>query len=370
MGSSDLTKKRNANMDLLRMISMMMVTVLHALGKSGLLLPMSGDLNLNGWLAWGLECLSIGAVNIFMLLSGYFLIFSEFKIPRLLEIVFQTFFYTFGTFLFFEATGKLSGEKQGIYELLQYALPIHMDVYWFVTVYVVLYLFLPVLSNGVKNITQKQMKIMILCLVIYGCFFKSFLPFHLAVDKRGYSFLWYLTLFLIGAYFRLYGFAFLKKAWQGWLIFLLGTIWIYAEIYVINWINARTGRLAELLQISLDYNHVFVLAASVGIFEAFLLGKQLPVKLGKVVYALSPMALGVYLFQENPLLRYEWQKWFGLQGALQEGTALFLCRVLGAVLAMYTLGTAIDFARRMLFRFVGKGCGLGFRKSEKGNKEC
>ena len=80
--------KRNANMELLRILSMLMVTMLHALGKSGLLIPLEGSVPGNAWIAWIFEVLSIGAVNIFMLISGYYLIKSEFRWKRLAELIF------------------------------------------------------------------------------------------------------------------------------------------------------------------------------------------------------------------------------------------------------------------------------------------
>lgn len=66
--------KRLANFELLRCIAMMMVVVLHFLGKSGILAPLS-QTSLAGYeyLAWGVESLCIVAVNVYMLISGYFL---------------------------------------------------------------------------------------------------------------------------------------------------------------------------------------------------------------------------------------------------------------------------------------------------------
>ena len=62
------SQSRNANMELLRIISMIMVTMLHALAKSDLLPTFVMDVSFNGWIAWVLEVLSIGAVNIFIFL--------------------------------------------------------------------------------------------------------------------------------------------------------------------------------------------------------------------------------------------------------------------------------------------------------------
>lgn len=339
-------------MDLLRMLSMMMVTMLHALDKSGLLTNAGEVVGFNGCLAWIMESFSICAVNIFMILSGYFLIRSEFKTGRLLELVFQTFFYTAGTFSAYYLSGQIDAAQMNIYQLLRYFLPIHMDVYWFITAYIALYLLLPLLQKGVINLSQKELEKVILILLAYECLIKSILPVKLAEDAKGYSLLWYVILFLIGAYFKLYGFRFIKKASHGWLLYVSASLLAFAEVACIYFVSDRTGRLKEMVRVSMDYNHVFPLLAAVGIFGAFLMGKQIPKAFGKIVIKLSPYALGVYLFQENDLLRYEWQKWFGLQGALSDPLPLFLGRVIGAVLAMYALGTAIDFLRSLLFRLV------------------
>ena len=45
-------------MELLRIVTMLMVTVLHALGKGGLLQPITAELPFGGWVTWFLECLS------------------------------------------------------------------------------------------------------------------------------------------------------------------------------------------------------------------------------------------------------------------------------------------------------------------------
>ncbi|MCR4618522.1 MAG: acyltransferase family protein, partial [Lachnospiraceae bacterium] len=166
-------------MELLRIISMIMVTMLHALAKSDLLPTFVMDVSFNGWVAWILEVLSIGAVNIFMLISGYFLVNSEFKLKRLIELIFQTFFYSAVPFVVFLASGKLDPEEKGIYQLLNNFLPIHMDTYWFITAYVVVYMLSPVITKGLKAVTKKQLITVIVCLLIYECVLKSILPFRL-----------------------------------------------------------------------------------------------------------------------------------------------------------------------------------------------
>ena len=78
---------RMANLELLRCVAMMMVVALHYLGKGELLTDLSGEaLGGAGLAAWLLESFCIVAVNVYMLISGYFLCSSSFKPSRLLSL--------------------------------------------------------------------------------------------------------------------------------------------------------------------------------------------------------------------------------------------------------------------------------------------
>lgn len=357
MAAAGLTEeKRNANMDLLRLLSMMMVTMLHALGKSDLLGLLGADLPIGGWITWILEALSISAVNVFMLLSGYYLIHSKFKLVRLFELIFQVFFYVIGSLLVFVVAGKISLKSLTIYDALQVVFPVHMEVYWFITAYVVIYMLLPILSGGVKALTEKQFRITLICLLVYECAFKSVLPVRLTTDTRGYTFFWYVIVFLLGAYFRLYGFRFLTNSLRGILLYGLATIGCLAELFVLALIYLHTGRLKDMLRVSMDYNHVFTLLAAVGLFVTFLHAKPMGQKAGKLVIRLAPYALGVYLLQESLPFRYEWQNWFGLNGALAKSLPELLLRLFAAVLAMFMLGILADMVRALLFSLLLKLC--------------
>jgi surface polysaccharide O-acyltransferase-like enzyme len=87
-------KKRIVSIELLRIIAMMMVVTLHYLDKGGVLPSLTGEMTLNGYVAWGVECLAIVAVNVYMLISGYLLVETGFKPGRLIELLCQVLFYT------------------------------------------------------------------------------------------------------------------------------------------------------------------------------------------------------------------------------------------------------------------------------------
>ena len=132
---------RMANLELLRCIAMMLVIVLHFLGKGGLLADLTGEkLGTAGTVAWLLESFAIVAVNVYMLISGYFLCTSSFKLSRLLQLLLQVFFYSTIFGMLGVLTGVMTGVSFDTHYLLTLLFPVSMEHYWFMTAYVFLYL--------------------------------------------------------------------------------------------------------------------------------------------------------------------------------------------------------------------------------------
>lgn len=341
--------KRNANLELLRVISMLMVVMVHALGKSDLLVVLTAQ-NMqvpNAWIAWVLEVLCAVSVNVFMLISGYFLVEADWKPLRILELVAEIMFYSIGGFLVCYACGLLTDIT--IYDFLKILFPIHMDVFWFMTAYLLLYVLQPILVKGVKSLEKKQLQFILILLLVYESIFKSILPIRFDADTQGYSVLWCMIVFLIGAYIRLYGFPCLKKPLHGVLLYLGCSMLNFVVLFMVQQVVTHMGHLEDIENYTLEYNHILVLLASVGLFAAFSLLTTKDSKCARIICTISPMALGVYLCHENMSLRYRWQSWLGLNGLLLEPTIVFVIRLLIAVLVVYIVGTVIDFIRIRFF---------------------
>ncbi len=354
-------KTRNANMEFLRMLSMCMVVMLHALGKSELLVNLASEGSANGVIAGILEALSISAVNIFILISGYFLIDSGFKLGRLAELIFQMLFYSIGAFVVCLMFGIRPEGGINTYFLLNTAFPVHMDVFWFLSSYVIVYVLLPVISGGVKAITKKQFATLIAVMLFFESILKTCLPIRFEGDTKGYDAIWFLTVFLIGAYIKLYGFKYLRSSLSGLVLYILATALIAIENFAIDFCRVHFGRFEEIKGVAYEYNHIFVLLAAIGLFACFLNKKEAGAKASAVICALSPMALGVYLFHENLSLRYNWQKWLGIYDSINTPTYLFAVKIIGAVLTIYVCGTVVDFIRIKLFALIK---GMAGKKNE------
>lgn len=345
-------KKRVVSIELLRMIAMMMVVMLHYLGKGNLLPALTGELASNHYVAWAMEYFCIVAVNVYMLISGYFLVESGFKPARLVELLCQVLFYTILIPVVLLGLGVIGSGDLTIYSLLLNVLPVQMNHYWFITAYVVMYLFGPILSVAAKSMRKEQLKGTIIALLLFFSVSKTILPVQLSMDNRGNDGLWFLCVFLVAAYIRLYGIPFFegeKGLRKSMLCYFAGCAGMYVLTFAIRFIYLKTGKLDYFVNICLDYNHVLNLLAAVGLFYAFLQMKlSTEGKLAKIVYAAAPCSLGVYLFHEQIQLRTLWPHWLG---ASAEGNVfMFVARSVGTVLLVYITGTLVDACRGWLFR--------------------
>ena len=170
------TKKRErmANLELLRCIAIMMVIVLHYLGKSDLLAALTEEsLGSVGVAAWFLESFCIVAVNVYMLISGYFLCMSTYKASRLIKLYLQVWFYSVGVGVLAIAVGIFPWQEVTIHDLLTFVFPVSMEHYWFITAYVFLYILLPFVGGALRKMTKAQMQIALGTLLAVFCVLKS-----------------------------------------------------------------------------------------------------------------------------------------------------------------------------------------------------
>lgn len=350
-----------ANLDLLRCVAMMMVVALHYLGKGGLLADLTTEhLGAAQLAAWLLECFCIVAVNVYMLISGYFLCQSSFKLSRLIQLWLQVWTYSVAFGLLGALTGVLAETDFDTHYLLTLIFPVSMEHYWFMTAYFFLYLLLPFTGMAAAKMSRRQMQLAVGLLFGMFCILKSVLPVRLETDEKGYDFLWYLCVFMTAVYVRRFGIPFLKKTRHALGMYVGGCILAFGETFFLREIYLRTGSLERVMKISLEYNHIFPFLAALGLFGVFQ-GIRLEGKAADVISRTASCTLGVYLLHENLGLRYTWQNWLKadqVASAMEAGTAgaagsLILWTAL-AVAVVFLCGILIETLRKWIFGILHK----------------
>lgn len=352
MRREETEKKRMANLELLRCVAMMMVVVLHFLGK-GKVLP---DLTKNsvgafGAAAWTLETLCIVAVNLYMFISGYFLCTSSFKLSRLIRLYLQVWTYSAVFGLIGAMTGVLRETALDTHYILTLIFPVTMGHYWFMTAYVFLYVLLPFVGLAAARMTKKQMQVSVGLLLFVFCVTKSVLPVRLEMDGQGYDCLWYLCVFMAAAYARRFGLKVLEKRWRGLLLYLCCCGLILAGTFGLRAVYLRTGSMGMMLKMCLEYNHILPFLAALGLF-GFFKNIEIQGKIANVINRIAPYTLGVYLLHENLGFRYSWQSWLGADRIDSVGS-LFL-RTAAAVAAVFACGIIVDVLRKWIFSLLNR----------------
>lgn len=344
---------RLKNLEELRCIAMFMVVILHYLGKGNLLGDVTADtMDAVGIASWILEAFCIVAVNVYMLITGYFLSNSEFRLEKFLKLYLQVWTYSVAVGVFCAVSGITPAAQVDTHFWLSLIFPVSMGHYWFMTAYLFLYAMIPLITRAIKQLTDKQLAGCTGLLLVFFCVAKSILPFRLEMDGQGYDVIWYLCVFLVAACLRRFqDHKGLQKSWQWLLIYGTGVVLILAELFVLRGMYLKTGSFGLILKISFEYNHIFVLLASVGLFEAFLHAKGEGL-FARASAAVSPYVLGVYLLHENIGVRYSWQKWFGAQQV--QTLEQLLGSLLTAGIVIFVTGVIVEWVRVRILNFLQK----------------
>lgn len=345
-------ENRLASIELLRSLAMLMVITMHYLDKGGILVPLTEKQSFAGVCAWLLESLCVVAVNTYVLISGYFLTESGFKLRRLIILGAQIVFYSVLVPVVLVFCGILPVSELTIYHLINYIFPIQMNHYWFGTAYIFMYIFVPVLSAGVKQLSQKQLRMIIIIAVMVFSLSKTILPFQLEMDRDGYDVVWFLCLFLIAAYIRLYGIDFIKKSSKGFLVYGLSCVGILCLSMVIAFASNSLGKFEYFVESTLDYNHILCLLGSIGLFLGFLYLKIPEGKFATFACKIAPYTFGVYLLHENREIRYLWPRWLGVDRFADGTWSVFHWLI--SIIIVFAIGILVDYSRSLLFGAVEK----------------
>jgi len=339
--------KRQSNFEILRVLAMAMIVAMHFMLKGGIAIPMSEDGSVVNHLAWMIEAFCIVAANCYVLIGGYFMIETQWKLKKLILLVAQVLFYSLLVPLVCLLLGIGDVSQWSVYEWIFAVMPLQMDHYWFATSYVLLFMLVPVLVPGVKQLSQKQLKITIGVLLFYYCIIKSFSPILLSTDNYGYDLGWFICLFLIAAYIRLYGIPFLEGMKKSIAVYLISCAGIFGISALAGWICRRTDALKYYMDMPYCYNYFLTLTGSVALFCIF---KQWKVKEGMLTTLICRIAsytFGVYLLHENLAVRNLWPLWLGVEGV--KGSPLFVLQMIFAVVFVFVFGIIVDFLRKKLF---------------------
>lgn len=158
--------QRQSNLELYRIIVMLLIVAHHFVVNSGLMEVMeqnmlsSKSIYLYFFGMWGKT-----GINCFVLITGYFMCKSTITIRKFLKLLLEVMFYNIVICAIFIATGY---EDLTAKNILKDMLPITSISDRFTSCFLVFYLFIPFLNKLINNIDKRKHQLLIaLCLFTY-----------------------------------------------------------------------------------------------------------------------------------------------------------------------------------------------------------
>lgn len=241
-----------------------------------------------------IQFLSVGGkigANAFVIITGYFLVNSKFKIKKLLNLILQVFTYTVVILVIISLFNKIT-----LKQIIQSLLPVTYSHYWFITNYIVLYIFSPFINRLIKNISIKEFRILLIVLIISQSLLTTVLNAKLDFGVIG----WFITLYLIGAYIK----KFYKKNKNSKkievMVIILSYILIFFSVVIIDMLSNKLNFIQGKELYFTKINSIFVLINSIFLFILF---SNIEISENKIINKISSATLGVYIIHENIFLR-------------------------------------------------------------------
>lgn len=335
---NQIKTKRNSNIELLRIIAMLMIVFSHYASHGSLYQSTDITFVFNKILIDSMFLGNLG-VAIFMTITGYFMSKVKFNINRIINLWMQTLFYSIIIFIVFCIIDRNNFSIGGA---INSFLPVVRSNYWFVTAYIILCCFMPFLNKLFEVINRKQFLVLISLLVIIYFFLPTFIKFDFS--RYAGRVTQFVAFYCLGAYIRYYpNNVFSNNKVSVGIVSLTG-LGMLSTVILFDILSTR-------MEAFVGKNEYFYATFSVvQLFLAlsmFTLALNLKAKYNNFVNAVGSCTFGVYLIHDNPFVR-DWL-WGNVFNNISYANSKFLIlHMIASVLIVYVVCIMIEAIRKFV----------------------
>lgn len=332
--------QRNSSIELLRIISMAMIVLNHFASHGGFSFDAKVLTVPRLWYYFILMGGQIG-VDVFILISGYFLAVSSsknFNLKKVLKFWGQVAFYSVAFYFVFCAVGKVDFKLSSCVKAF---FPITFDSWWFASTYFVLYLIHPFINMLLQKLDKKSYQ----ALIVIELILWSVIPTFTTASYQSNNLIWFITLYCIGGYIRTFGLnpRFTKKHYVCFLI--LFSALRYLSCVVLMLLGTKIQYAANHSVIFYTRQSVLTLLCALSFFMIF---EKWNLRYNKRINLIASASFGVYLIHENVFVSpFLWQELF--KNAHYQNSLLVIPYSVMAALLVYAVCTLIDLLRQYAF---------------------
>lgn len=324
---------RNSSLELLRIITMLMIVLHHVCLHSGFVvrnLPLSFN---RLFLQWGV--LGNLGVDIFVMISGYFLCTKDNPAKSLGKLFVQVWFYSIGLFI---VSRFGFGYSYSLKEMLKAFMPTVFMLYWFFTVYVFLIIISPFINKYLQRSNRHVLQRVLAVLVFFVVLIPTF------TNKRiyGAQIPQFILFYLIGAYFRKYPDNCFQQKKNRMVITFCSFAFLFLSTVVIELIGTKNAYFAQSGKYFYGRDSIVVVGCALGMFTNAVYAKPF---YNRFINTVAGCTFGVYLIHDNAVFRKILWKQLLPNAEFADDPSLVL-RMLCSTVIVFVCSVGIEFLRQ------------------------
>lgn len=328
--TSVMSKERVSTIEVLRIVAMFMIILHHytVYGGSDKIQMLNNGYSFNAYL---LQISTLGelGVNIFVCILGYYTVKSSFSVKKILKLELQVLFYSILGYL-------ILGNGFSLKEFIQNCLPFIFNKYWFFSVYIIIYMLSPFINVALNSIARTKHIYLGATTFILWSVIPSFTLQSMYVNEV----LWFLTLYIIAAFFRLYPDCMFNNKKKGVIMFTISFLMMLVLTAVFDMLK-DIWCFADYQTYFFSGKTVFAMLAAIGLFIAFINMKPF---YNRVINSIGACTFGIYLIHDNSYVRgFLWNRLFN--NVTYSQTNILFFHEIGVVVVVFVVCALIELLR-------------------------
>lgn len=341
VSAGDVKKKRSSNIELYRIITMLLIVAHHYVVNSGLMSellqsPINASseamLLFGAWGKTGIDC--------FVFITGWFMCKSDWNVRKLLKLYLQVAFYALIIYGIFCLTGH---ETFRPLSTLWKIFPTKSVADDFISAFIIFYLFIPIVNILLKNLKKREHLYLVGLILVFFCLLPCIPKIRMTFNYVG----WFICLYTIAAFFRFYEQDMRISHKQWGLMALVSTIAGCLSVLALSYLW-KTGhyRLYPYFFLA-DSNKILSVLIAVTTFMWF---KDVRMKYSKAINLIGASTFGILLIHANSetMRQWLWQETVDVTGHFSTSFGDTVLYAIGSVLIIFAVCSAIDILRATL----------------------
>ena len=334
-------RQRSSNIELLRIVAMLLIVAHHFSVHGGFSYDIS-SISINR--VW-IQFLQLGCkvgVDVFVLISGYYLVSSKSSVTfKAIKLWLQLLFYSIAIFISSIALDLSTFSKKAMLDSL---FPVSMCQWWFASTYFILLLFTPTINIALTAMNKRKYQQMLLLSVILWCCMpslSSLYPKFTIIAPQLSDLAWFVTLYAIGAYIRLWHPTLSYNSKYYLLVSIASFILTLISAVIFDYLNLMQQSICFNPTALFDKTSITILITSITALLGFL---QINMSYSKVINTIASATFGVYLLHDQAVTRpLLWETIF--KNASFADSDLLIIYSIAVILVVYLCCTLLDLVR-------------------------